>query len=133
MKQSGAILRRHSRPGQPGDRSYGTHLRMPLLILRRHQEEISECFEASATVLLLVGTLVAVAQTPKKLRDYVPDEKTAVRIADAVLSAQHGKETVKAQLPLHTSSSGDYWIVQLQGAGPATSKGGGPAVWINKH
>ena len=61
------------------------------------------------------------------------DEKTAVRIAEAVLSAQYGEETVKAQLPLHTRSTGDYWIVQLQGVGPASSKGGGPAVWINRH
>ena len=90
-------------------------------------------FRTWATVLVLAGTLVAMAQTPKKQRDYVPDEKTAVRIAEAVLSAQYGEETVKAQLPLHTSSSDDYWIVQLQGSGPATSKGGGPAVWINKH
>jgi hypothetical protein len=87
----------------------------------------------TATVLLLAGALVAAGQTPKKHHDYVPDEKTAVRIAEAVLSAQYGEKSVKAQLPFHTSSSGDYWIVQLQGAGPATSKGGGPAVWINKH
>jgi hypothetical protein len=85
-------------------------------------------------VLLLTGSLVSVAQTPRKQRDYVPDEKTAMRIAEAVLVAWYGEEPVKAQLPLRADgTNGDYWIVQLQGPGPATSKGGGPAIWINKR
>jgi NTF2 fold immunity protein len=91
-------------------------------------------FRIWTTVLFLAGVLVASGQTPKKQRDYVPDEKTAVRIAEAVLVAQYGEERVNAQLPLHADgSNGDYWIVQGHGPGPATSKGGGPAVWINKH
>jgi hypothetical protein len=45
--------------------------------------------------------------------DYVPDEKTAERIAEAVLVAQFGQERVSAQLPLHTASMGkDQWLVQ---------------------
>jgi hypothetical protein len=64
----------------------------------------------------------------------VPDERTAVRIAEAVLVAKYGEEAVRAQLPLHADGfNADYWIVEGYGAGPATSKGGGPAVWINRH
>jgi hypothetical protein len=33
-------------------------------------------------------------------RDFVPDAKTAVRIAEAVLVGQYGQERVNAQLPL---------------------------------
>lgn len=77
--------------------------------------------------------LVGVAQTPTKHSDDVPDEKTAVRIAEAVLLAQYGEERVNAQLPLDDDgSNSDHWIVQGHGPGPATSKGGGSAVWINK-
>ena len=71
-------------------------------------------FRIAVTVLFLVGALVAAGQTPKKHRGYVPDEKTALRIAEAVLIAQFGEERVNAQLPLHAngSSNKDYWIVE---------------------
>jgi hypothetical protein len=92
----------------------------------------------SAAVLLLAGAFVAAGQTPTKHRDYVPDEKTAVRIAEAVLIAQFGEERVKAQLPLRGSNSyGDTWIVQGVEPGPLhpgpPRKGGGMAVMIDKH
>jgi hypothetical protein len=84
-------------------------------------------------VLFLASALLALPQTAKKHRDYVPDEKTAVQIAQAVLIAQFGEERVKAQLPLHGSNSyGDVWIVQGTEPGPP-HKGGGMAVMINKH
>jgi hypothetical protein len=90
-------------------------------------------FRTWTTVLFLAGALVAAGQTPKKHRDYVPDEKTAVQIAQAVLAAQFGEERVKAQLPLQASNSyGDVWIVQGTEPGPP-HKGGGLAVMINRH
>jgi hypothetical protein len=90
-------------------------------------------FRTWAIVLLLAGAVVNAGHTPKKHRDYVPDEKTALRIAEAVLIAQFGEERVKAQLPLRGSKSyGDVWIVQGDEHGPP-HKGGGMAVWINKH
>jgi hypothetical protein len=48
-------------------------------------------FRIWATVLLLAAAIVAAGQTPKKHRDYVPDEKTAERIAEAVLIAGTAK------------------------------------------
>ena len=65
--------------------------------------------------------------------DYVPDEKTAVLIAEAVLIAQFGQDRVNAQLPLHVvSTSKEAWLVQgtlheLHGPG------GNFGVWVNKH
>jgi hypothetical protein len=87
-----------------------------------------------AVVLLL--TMVAsgkdLGKTPSH-PDYVPDEKTAERIAEAVLIGQFGQERVNAQLPLHAvSTSKDAWLVQgtlheLHGPG------GNFGVWVNKH
>ena len=87
----------------------------------------------SVAVLLLAGAVIAVAQTPKKHKDYVPDEKTAVKIAEAVLIAQFGEERVKAQPPLRGSTSYGDWIVQVTESGPPRSTGGGMAVMINKY
>ena len=66
--------------------------------------------------------------------DYVPDSKTAMRIAEAVLDARYGEERVGAMLPLLVDSSNKtFWIVEGAGRGEVTGKGGGIAVWINRH
>ena len=87
-------------------------------------------------VVILLLTMVAFGKSPPKAPshpDYVPDEKTAVRIAEAVLIAQFGQGRVNAQLPLHAvSTSKNAWLVQgtLHGLhGP----GGNFGVWVNKH
>ncbi|GGA33497.1 NTF2 fold immunity protein [Dyella nitratireducens] len=86
-------------------------------------------------VALLFST-TAFGQAIQKTRphpDYVPDEKTAQAIGEAVLIARFGEESAKAQLPLRVvRSSGDFWIVQGTLGGPMRS-GGGMAVWINEH
>ena len=50
------------------------------------------------TVLLLAAVAFA-KSAPKEHRDYVPDVKTAERIADAVLVAEYGEERIAAQRP----------------------------------
>lgn len=79
---------------------------------------------------------MAIAQErQKKHPDYVPDERTAARIAEAVLVGQFGEKQTSAQLPLLVDGSNRrYWIVQGRGnrdKGP--SFGGGYGVWIDKH
>jgi hypothetical protein len=67
----------------------------------------------------------------------VPDEKTAERIAEAVLVGQFGEERVKQQLPLYAHSiRKDVWMVtaaggRLDSAGNP-KVGGGFGVWIKK-
>jgi hypothetical protein len=83
----------------------------------------------------LLSPFALAAGTVKDHRDYVPDEKTAERIAEAILVGQYGQGRVNAQLPLHVDGSNPtYWIVQgsvrVEGIPP---KGGGFAVWINRH
>jgi hypothetical protein len=68
--------------------------------------------------------------------DYVPDEKTAERIAEAVLVAQFGQNRVNAQMPFHTASmSKDQWLVQgaIKDERDRTQVGGSFGVWVNKH
>ncbi len=86
---------------------------------------------------VLLVTMVAFGKDSARHHpDYVPDEKTAERIADAVLVAAFGQERVTAQLPLRVASmSKDAWLVQatvLDKEG-RHQVGGGFAVWVNKH
>lgn len=89
--------------------------------------------------VVLLLTMVAFGQDAGKTAahsDYVPDEKTAERIAEAVLIAQFGQERVDAQLPLHAAStSKDQWLVQgaIKDKECQTQVGGAFGVFINKH
>ncbi|QEE27996.1 hypothetical protein FTW19_08305 [Terriglobus albidus] len=88
--------------------------------------------------LLLLSTMVAVGQNTRTTLphpDYVPDEKTAEHIAEAVLIAQFGQERVNAQLPLRARIGKNAWLVQgmLKDKEGRPQVGGSFAVWINKH
>ena len=90
------------------------------------------------TIVLLLG-MTAFGQSARKTKahpDYVPDEKTAERIAEAVLVAEFGQERVNAQLPLRAvSTSKDAWLVQgvLKDKEGRSQVGGTFGVWVNKH
>jgi hypothetical protein len=60
-------------------------------------------------VLLLCTS--ALAQSPKPRDGYVPDEKTAIRIAEAVLSPIYGEDKIIHERPFHATLNGDVWIV----------------------
>lgn len=89
--------------------------------------------------VVLLLTMVAFGKDAGKTLphpDYVPDEKTAERIAEAVLVGQFGQERVNAQLPLRAvSTSKDAWLVQgaVKDKEGRTQVGGAFGVWINKH
>jgi NTF2 fold immunity protein len=85
-------------------------------------------------LLLVLFMFTTAVSGEKEHKDYVPDQKTAVRVAEAILVAQYGEERVNAQLPLLADGSNkDFWIVQGSAHAAVPSFGGGPAVWINKH
>lgn len=96
-------------------------------------------------MLLLFGcSIVAVlalygGNSPKAHRDYVPDETTARKIAEAVLVAQFGQARVDSQQPFMvavTGEGGSYWLVQgtvRESGSSHLQVGGGFGVWINKH
>jgi hypothetical protein len=85
--------------------------------------------------VLLLSNLTLASDPHPAHRDYVPDKKTARRIAEAVLVGQYGEEQIRTQSPLLVDGSNkQYWIVQVSGGEDASIvKGGGPAVWIDKH
>lgn len=84
-------------------------------------------------LVLFLATCWVPGEARKTHPDYVRDERTAERIAEAVLDSMYGVERVKAQLPLRASSaSEDYWLVEGSIPQPH-APGGGYAVMINKH
>jgi NTF2 fold immunity protein len=86
--------------------------------------------------VMLLSTFALASDAHKAHSDYVPDKKAAERIAQAVLEAQYGEEFLVTRSPLNVDGSNkDYWIVQVSSGRPneIPAKGGGPALWINKH
>ena len=43
---------------------------------------------------------------------FVPDESTAIQIAQAVATAQYGEKTVSREQPFHARLFGETWIVK---------------------
>lgn len=87
---------------------------------------------SSVIAMFLLATISLGESSDMPHKDYVPDQKTAERIADAVLVAQYGEERVNAGRPLLVDGSNkEYWIVEVYER--ELKKGGGPAVWINTH
>lgn len=86
-------------------------------------------------VLFLIASITTAQEAGKKHPDYVPDKKTAARIAEAILIGQYGEERVKAQMPLLVDGSdAQYWMVEGRNrSNEVPSFGGGYAVWIDKH
>jgi NTF2 fold immunity protein len=93
--------------------------------------EESQCMRRTFAAVLLF-TIVALGKVQPH-PDYVPDEKTAERIAEAILLSQFGQERVGGQLPLRAvSTSKALWLVQGASHDPH-GPGGNFGVWINKH
>jgi len=83
-------------------------------------------------ITVFLAALPFATAPDQKHKDYVPDQKTAERIGDAVLVAQYGENRVREGRPLLVDGSNkDFWIVEV--SSKTLAPGGGPAVWINKH
>ena len=63
---------------------------------------------ATAIGMLLVS---AAQEQPAQARDFVPDEATAVRIAEAVFIPIYGEKHMRSERPFHARLDGDYWII----------------------
>jgi hypothetical protein len=89
-------------------------------------------------ILLLTVYLLIAAQKDSNAShpNYVPDSKTAVLIAEAVLIGQFGQERVDAQRPYAAiSMDKDFWLVQglAMDENGIPKMGGTFGVIINKH
>ena len=86
-------------------------------------------FLALALVVLLISAGFGSMGPREQKVDFVPDEATAIRIAEAVLTPIHGQVQVEAQRPYSVSSpTKDYWAVE----GSKVQIGGGFLVVIKK-
>lgn len=61
---------------------------------------------------------------------FVPDESTAVHIAEAVLIPIYGQESIKKERPFKATLTNETWIVK--GTLPKGSKGGVAVVELSK-
>ncbi len=82
-------------------------------------------------ILLAAFQCVPAQQKPQRLAFYpaVPDEATAVRIAEAVLIPKFGEERVYSERPFVARLSGDVWTVDgtIHPSSPGLIVKGGPA------
>lgn len=62
---------------------------------------------------------------------FVPDEKTAVAVAEAILIPIYGKEQIDSERPLKAKLKNDIWIVQ--GSLPEGYDGGVAEVGLSKR
>jgi hypothetical protein len=62
---------------------------------------------------------------------FVPDETTALKIAEAVLLPVYGEKQIATERPLNATLTGDVWTVH--GTIPITSMGGTAIVKISKR
>jgi hypothetical protein len=76
-----------------------------------------------AIPLLLCAT--AIAQAPVPRNGYIPDEKTAIRVAEAILSPIYGEQQIKSEQPFHATLANGVWVVE--GSLPAKYELGGVA------
>jgi hypothetical protein len=67
-------------------------------------------FTKFAPLVLLYSCAFAQAPAPKN--GFVPDERTAVRIAEAVLSPIYGEETIVHERPFHATLNNGVWTVE---------------------
>jgi hypothetical protein len=87
----------------------------------------------SLAIVFLFGALVHASDPPvhKPKEGYVPDERTAIRIAEAILVPIYGAEQIKSELPLSAKLRDDVWVVT--GNLPAGADGGVAEVRISKR
>jgi hypothetical protein len=76
--------------------------------------------------MLLFGSTHSSEQSYVPEEGFVPNERTAVRIAEAVLSAIYGEDQITREQPFTAVLKGEVWTVQ--GHLPASRNVGGVAL-----
>jgi NTF2 fold immunity protein len=80
-------------------------------------------------LLLLTGTCFA--QAPRPAKGYVPDEKTAIKIAEAVLGPIYGEKQIEGERPFHAILNENIWTIS--GSLPEGYEGGVAVIRIDKR
>jgi len=74
---------------------------------------------------------VALAQAPRPKDGFVPDQKTAIKIAEAVLSPIYGEKQILSERPFIASLKDGVWTVG--GTLPSGWEGGVAEIKIDKQ
>lgn len=68
--------------------------------------------KAAISLLLFIFVAVSFAQSGvRPLSGFVPNEETAVKIAEAVLIPIYGEKKIAEEKPFHASRKGEVWTV----------------------
>lgn len=93
----------------------------------------------ASLIILFCVMLEAVGQTTERPMHnyippdgYVPNERTAVRVAEAVLIPIYGQETVEKERPFTAVLRDEVWIVRGKGPKDTMTAGGVALVEISK-
>ena len=82
-----------------------------------------------AALLLLAGTCMA--QAPQPQNGYVPDEKAAVKIAEAEVAQIYGEKQMQGERPFHGTLKDGVWTVS--GTLPPNMVGGVAEIRIDQR
>ena len=93
-------------------------------------------FRASAislTMSLLISTLIgqSVPKAVKPQAGFIPDQATALRVAEAILIPIYGREQVESERPFSVELSGNTW--KVEGHLASGTDGGVADVWLDKR
>jgi hypothetical protein len=80
--------------------------------------------------VLLMLTSAALAQAPAPKNGFIPDEATAIKVAEAILSPIYGEKQILSERPFHATLSGGIWTVA--GSLPKGWDGGVATIRIDK-
>jgi hypothetical protein len=83
-----------------------------------------------ATNLTLLLCSVSLAQAPAPKGGFIPDEQTAIKVAEAILSPIYGDKQIASERPFHGTLHGGIWTVE--GTLAADSVGGVATIRIDK-
>jgi hypothetical protein len=63
------------------------------------------------TLAVTSGILISFTAKQEETQNYVPDEATAIKVAEAILTPIYGKEVLKKEKPLIAILKGNIWTV----------------------
>jgi hypothetical protein len=82
----------------------------------------------AALIFLLCAA--SLAQAPQPRNGFIPDEQTAIQVAEAILSPIYGEKQIVSERPFHAALHEGIWTVE--GSLPAGSVGGVATIRIAK-
>jgi NTF2 fold immunity protein len=81
-------------------------------------------------VVILMLTSPVLAQAPAPKNGFIPDEATAIRVAEAILDPIYGEKQILTERPFHASLNDGIWTVS--GSLPQGWDGGVATIRIDK-